>query len=304
MPEHGWLEINDFRTFPLVTADSRMLKPACTTELPRRGLSDAGFMLGVSSQFVVGMDTVNLYSVRVTFTGVDFDFRSSAPGMAGYRWLFSFLNGTAYGCTAQVDATAIVGGTPDPDRGWGFMTIGDLKEIVALGPGLFELCTPPRVEPALIQSLLGTYVRTINVGNTERRCPTKCCETPVPFDTEKVYMLKEGIVGDVRFREGHNTQINVVVSRNLIELSAIAGAGTGETCVDYLVTADGQAGLQEDDGTLCESCDDYIRSINGVRTQDGKLVLSGSAGVKITSDQTANKLTVGVESDRLCQSSL
>jgi len=298
MPEHGFLEINDYRTFPLITADSRAFVSG--GELPRRGITDAGFMLGCDSGFIVGTDTVTLYSVRITPVAIIFYFRCSASGMTGWRWRFSFPIDAPFGCTAQVEATPVAGGAGNTDKGWGFLTIGSFEDLLTLSTGLYSLITPPRIEPGLIQSLNGTYVRTVSIGNSERRCPTACCDTPLPFDLLKVYILKSGITGDIRLKEGYNTQIAVVADKNLIALSAVIGSGAGETCIDYLVT--GSSSLTSDDGSECESCDSYIRSINGVATQNGDLTISGSAGVKISNNPGANQLTVKVESDRLCSS--
>lgn len=274
--------------------------PDCTATLPNSGMVDAGFMLGPDSGFVPGAHNVVFHSVEVKTAQVEFEFHSDAPGLSGYRWLFVFPVDAKFGCTVHADATLISSGVPAADKGWGFMTVGDLDEILSMGEDFYGMCQPPRVEPALIQSLAQTYVRSLNIANQTRPCPAECCETPVPVDPEQVFVLVEGLDGDIRFREGNNLQISASAVRNSIELSADLGAGEGRTCEDLLVTGSGPAGIQEDDGSLCESCEDYVRSVNGVRTNDGKLILVGAAGVKVVSDGPNHKVTVRVEPDRIC----
>lgn len=298
MAEIGWLNVNDQISFPLVEGDSRLLLPG-SAQLPKEGLSDAGFMLGQDSDFVVGTDTVTLFSVRVTIADIRFDFRSSAAGMAGYRWRFVFDLNAPFGCTASTVAIPIGGGPAAPDRGWGFLVCGHLESIRNLGIGLYALRTPPRVEPALIQSLVNTFVRSLNIGNTARNCPDACCgSSSIP--SVEAHLYQAGIVGDVRFKEGKNAQISVSESDNRIEIRASRGAGDGEPCDDLLVVGPGPAGLIKDDGSICGNCGEYVRSFNGVATPDGRLQLAGAAGTNIVSDPANHKLIVKVAANRLC----
>jgi hypothetical protein len=53
-------------------------------------------------------------------------------------------------------------------------------------------------------------------------------------------------------------------------------------------------------GEECAPCDDYIRSINGRVTDDGKLLVTGGPGVVVVNDPAGHKVTVTLETNRHC----
>ena len=184
MPRTDWLQKNDYRAYPLVENDFTLSPVGSSSsgmpeELPRRGLVDAGFVLGINSHFELGEDTVYLHSVIKTAGSVTFRFRANYSENARdflrcYEWLFEFELDTPFGATRFVDATHIDTGLSNPLRGQGFVTIGNLNEIADIMDGEWLLVAQPEVEPGLLQSLVNTYAKSINAANEPRPCPPEC----------------------------------------------------------------------------------------------------------------------------------
>lgn len=298
MSNRDFLNENDLRFYPFVdTADFSF----SVGTLPRQGLTDAGFMLGLDSGFEADVHGVALYAVRVTASSTEFDFRSDAPGMANYRWLFRFPDDAAFGSSARVDAEHISTEVGDSDRGWGFLTVGSLYAVRALGPGLYSLITPPSVEAALVQSLVDTFARSINLANDARRCPAVCCPSSSSSSsglTDTTFLEFAGLTGDIRFKEGINTFIQVNEIDNAIDIEGIIGAGAGAACEDIIID---ENGFQR--GEDCVDCSALAKSINGRTTSNGKLRLIGGPGITLTSFPGINLISVDVEAERLCQPS-
>jgi hypothetical protein len=307
MPELDFLDLNDFIAYPLVTDDPRTF--VGSGSLPRRGISDAGFLLGLDSGFDVAADDVHLYSVEVTATEVIFDFRCSALEMLGYRWLFAFQSTAELGCTAYTMPETIAGAIPDPERGTGYLTIGNLEELLALGVGVYILAGTLRVEPARLQSLIDTYARSVIPANTARLCPPQCCASSSSGSSDSssssssglvdtAYVYGGALLGDVKFKEGFNSRITVKPANNLIEFDAQVGAGAGPACEDVIIDENGFH-----QGETCLDCDAFVRSLNGQVSEDGRLKLTGLRGVKVVPDPVNHKLTVTVDPRSVCVSS-
>jgi len=291
MPEYGFYDHNDNIAYPLVTDGDLSLSGGGV--LPKRGMVDAGFMLGLDSQFVPATHNVTLYSVTRSGSTLFFDFRSDAPGLSGYRWLFETPISAESGCIIEVDATPVPSGSADSGRGSGFLVIGDLSELVALGGGVHQLSDPPAVEPALLQSLVNTFTRSFNVANQARRCPPICDEDPPSPSAPTTFAVIQNLSGILEFKEGYNTRI--LVDGDTIEMGAVLGAGAGRTCEDIIID---EGGMHIDEE--CTPCDDYIRSVNGREIADGKLLVVGGPGVTVENDPANNRVTVTLETNRHC----
>lgn len=295
MAERDFYTIASQISYPLLSGDSKTLSPSGS--LPNSALLDAGFILGLDSQFVAGTDKVYLYSVEVAGTVVTFDFRSDAAGLTAYRWLFVVSSGGPLGCPVYADATLIVGGPDSPDRGAGFIAPSDLADVVALGDGLWLATGEPRVEPALLQSMVNTFARSVNLANAARRCPP-LCGSSASSESAETFLQAGGLVGDLKFREGYNSRIILNQTDNSIQLGASRGAGVGETCEDIIID---EGGFQP--GAPCGGCEGYINSINGKTAANGKLRLVAQTGMVVVPDPDNHKIVLKVETNRVCGSS-
>jgi hypothetical protein len=297
MPERNWLNANDFIAYPLIDRADRSFIGG--GDLPRKGLSDAGFMLGPGSDFVAGTHDVHLYSVHKSSTRLLFDFRSTAPGMALYHWLFEAMNDVEQNTTLTAVASTIALEISDEDRGEGFISVGDLTELRALSVGEHVLTTPLPVEPALLQSLISSMVSSISIANDARRCPEGNCGSSLSSEEsesgDEAFPYILNLDGDILFKNGYNMDIDVDADANSITFNARRGYGLGEPCEDVVID---EGGFQR--GEECVNCDEFIRSINGVEMGKNVKLLCGP-GVSVVRVLGQNKIQVTVEINRACE---
>lgn len=323
MAEIGWLAANDMRSYPLAQDNFSF---DLGGSLPRKGIVDAGFMPGIDSYFEIGVDTVNLYSVTVTATTISFKFRATYDDPARdflrcYEWLFTFNLTDPFGATQHVSMTPRLGGAPDPYRGQGFLTIGDISELATLAVGEHHLTNEPAVEPATIQSLTRSFVKTINLANMSRPCPPGCpcsssssssessssaglpCEDPDPIEPEEIGLVAlpqtTRLVGEVLFKQGYNSQVSVIEASNLIQLNAGLKAGIGEPCQDLRTDDDGN--IVE---TLCLPCAGPIYSIDGIGADIEHFRLISGPGVVITANPDEHELVISLDTEGICEVNL
>ena len=337
MPETDWLQKNDYRAYPLVEGDFSLSAisggSASGEELPRRGIVDAGFILGADSAFELGNDSVYLDSILKTSAEIEFRFRAiysetERDFLRCYEWVFVFELGAAFGETQFVEMTHIDTGAEEVHRGSGFLTVGDLAEIAALPDGEWFLVDTVEVEPAILQSLVNSIVKQFNLANEDRPCPPACpcpsssssssssslssssmssssetpiCEDPEPIDPDPGNVAPEalveavGIVGDVKLKQGYNTEINVIAGQNVIEITGSEGAGAGAQCNDLRTNPDGS--IRED---LCLPCAGLIYTLNGVGNDVERFQLVGGPGVVITPQPDDHEIVISLDEDGIC----
>lgn len=347
MPQTDWLQKNDYRAYPLVEGDFSLLPVGSSmsgqpTELPRRGLVDAGFVLGIESLFDPAQDSVYLHSIVKTAWSVTFRFRARYDDperdfLGCYEWLFEFDLDTPFGVTRFTDATHIDTGAPNPLRGQGFITVGNLSEIADIMDGEWLLSAEPEVEPGLLQSLVRTYVRTLNAANEPRPCPSGCpcppsssslssesslsssspsessvsspsaevpCEDPPPidpdpdFDAPTVLPESTGYEGHVKLKPGFNCRITVDESDNAIEIGTGEEYGEGQQCTTPDLRTDDDGGVRED---ACLPCKGPVYTVNGQAEASTVLRLLGGAGVVITPRPNENEILITLDEEGICE---
>jgi hypothetical protein len=297
MPERDWLNVNNFLHYPLVEGDRTLYSGS---ELPKEGIADAGFVLGIDSGFIPGDHDVFLYAAWAYDDRIELDFRADAPGMSGYRWLFPIPAGTAEGTSVHRDAEHISLASESPDRGEGFVTVGRIESLHGVLPagGDNRLVTALNVEPALIQSLYGAAARSIGIANDARLCPDANCgsslSSSVSAEEGDTFAMALNLIGALKFREGYNASVEVIPSTNVIEINARVGLGAGEPCEDVIID---ENGFQR--GEECVNCDRFIGSINGV-VMGKDVTLQGTPGVCVVPDPDNHKIIMTIESGKVC----
>ena len=296
MAEREFYNGNEYIAYPLVARDSPIINPFDT-------LVDAGFMVGPSVDYDPTTNSVYLFQITVSGLSLIFDFRSDAVGFAGYRWLFTVPADTAYGCTISTNAEIAL--VEDETMGYGFITIGHMDRMIALGDGTYTLSPVWNVEPALVQTLNGSRVERIILANDARACPVQC-NPPSPSSssssssssaapTQETYLVPGGeLVGDVKFKGGFNCDVSLLVGLNAVEIGANRDSGEGKPCYDWIID---QAGMHKDpDGGVpyCEACSEFISTINGnnFNTKGGKVRLNIPAGALVTPDKENHRITI------------
>jgi len=307
MPENQFLSTADFISYPLVTGDYFFSSEwssdggsswaAYSDPLPRRGLADATFIMGPTSGFDAAVDQVYLYAVIVEASWLRLDFRSTSWGLAGRRWLFSFARPVAFGTEVTAYAS-LIAGSPDTGAGLASLIVGDVSDLEALGLGVHVLVTPAPVEPARLQSVVNSYARSLNLANDPRFCPPACCSSEVPEPSSESYEEATGLIGDVKLADGWNCVLAVTEADNTIMINGEAGKGLGWPTANLIVTEEGAS--SEDCGDN-QSCDSFIRSVNGLVCADGRLILEGDAGMLVGS-RTGDEhgLRIEPQIDQLC----
>ena len=222
MPRPGFYNDNEYRAYPFI------FKPDVDT-LPNSSIVDCGIIMGLDSEFDPALHSVWLKTVRRLNDVFEFEFDTDAPGASNTPLIF------------QRDATAEEWLTEDTESApyvkdvnscaiepaWsGFLVTGPLAELNEALPndGSLALGTNYILEPARIQSLVRTYLRTISVGNLSRPISTSACDEEVETN-RYVVINKRCVTGDIRFKEGYNAQVRLRATANEIAISAGRGLG-------------------------------------------------------------------------------
>jgi hypothetical protein len=301
MAERDFYNVNSRISYPLVVEDSRDLAPSGV--LPNDCLVDAGFIMGASSEYEIGTHHVLFYGVTVTGANVIFDFRDTATGT--YRFLFTIPLATPFGAVCYAGASLIGGGAEDATTGYGYIVIGQLSTVIALGEDVYTASGSCRVEPGLIQSEYDTAITEVLVANAARCCPDDCTNEASsssssspdnPCDIDVAY-LNSTLTGPILFKEGYNMTIVLNETLNAVQFEAQLGYGEGQPCTDIRVTENGDVKTTE----WCAACDEYIQSINGQIIADGKLVISGGNGISIETDPDNFQVIVRLNSEYYCE---
>ena len=184
------------------------------------------------------------------------------------------------------------------------MVAGPLQALCALvadGGTVTFPANERRVEPGRIQSLVKSYVRSINVANFSRvmALPPTDCRPADPNDgVRSIVINRRCMKGEIRFKEGYNTRIQQIGRNN--ELRFAAEKGAGDTDYTQLCAHGSELPLQENGDDTYDpetgffsggpACDQVLSTINGISGSNVTLV--GGTGISITTDAIANKITI------------
>jgi hypothetical protein len=306
MPRPGFYNDNEYRAYPFIHAASYD-GPA----LPNSAVLDCGIIMGLDSGFDPDEHTVWLASISRGNNVVSFVFATDAPGAANLPLQFDRDEdesewATSTGQSAfppNIDPLCL------PAPTWeGFLVTGPLTDLLAsLAPG--QTITFPAavrvLEPARIQSLVKSYLRSINVGNTPRArvlLPPECQEHNETVDTG-IVINAQCLHGDVRLKEGYNCRIRQADGANELRIAAEKNAGDSNTA--ELCEHGGEVPLYSgepfDEVTGFygggPSCKQTITAINGVGGPG--ITIAGGPGVRVTTDPDTNTIIVALSQNNL-----
>ena len=152
------------------------------------------------------------------------------------------------------------------------------------------------VEPATIQSMVGSYVRTVNIANAERTrstSPDECRDHCWSFPLKEHYVESACLEGVIRVKPGYNSNIYQEAHDNKLILGARPGAGEGISCGPVSLTS---AEAPPDDRSTLDgglTCDEVVRSINGVGKQF--FTITGGSGVVVSTVPEEHKIVIDVD---------
>ena len=307
MARNGFYDENRGRGYPLLAGvvgqDAPSVNPGEARYLPLETLIDFGCVMGLDSEFVEDEHSAFLYRVSRTGDIFTFEFRTTAPGIAGSSLTFQRHLAAASYSVEYVDdensENSADSDSPCPgDPGWtGFLVTGDLAplaEVLTSGNSLLG-GEDYRVEPGLIRSLVSSYVRSVSVANGDRtraESAAGCKPLCWPIAVADYYVQRRCLQGNLRFQEGHNSVIRADAAKNAIEFSASVGAGAGEVCDEVPVVVGEEPPIGSDLLTGGLKCNETVRSINGVGGP--RVTLTAGKGVSMTVVPSQSLLQVNV----------
>lgn len=295
MPRPGFYNDNEYRAYPFI------FKPNIDV-LPNSAIVDCGIIMGLDSEFDGETHSVWLHAVRRNDSVFEFEFRTDAPGAAGEPLIFSRAVTATEWLTEDAESEPyrkdINSCAVEP--AWsGFLVTGPLEELRAKLPsnGSLNLGNDYILEPARVQSLVRTYLRSISLGNLSRPRAASSCEPPAD-ETRQVVINKRCVTGDIRFKEGYNAQIRQRRTTNEIAISAGKNSGMpfdGDICKTY-----GEVPFYEGEQPPADSkflsggpaCDELVSAINGVPGPNISII--GGTGIEITTDADTNTIFVAL----------
>lgn len=306
MPRPGFYNDNEYRAYPFIHAPSYS-GPA----LPSSAVLDAGIIMGLDSGYDPAEHAVWLSSIFRGNSVVSFVFATDAPGAADALLQFDRDEDDSEWVTSTGQSEFPAGVAPlcVPAPRWeGFLVTGPLDDLLQdLAPGQ-TINFPPRtrvLEPSRIQSLVKSYLRSINVGNTPRvraLPPEECRETGAE-PSDEIVVNRTCMHGDIRFKEGYNCRIRQVDGSSEIRVSAEKGAGDTNTSV--LCEHGGELPLYDDEPfdevtgfySGGPACNQAIATINGVGGPG--VTLSGGPGVRVNTDDETHTITIALSQNGL-----
>jgi hypothetical protein len=299
MPRTGFYNDNEYRAYPLVHAAS-YAGPA----LPNSSLLDAGIIMGLDSGYDPAAHSVWLSSITRAGSVISFVFSTDAPGAADKPLQFDRDEDDSEWATSFSQPSPPDGIAPqcEPAPAWeGFIVTGPLSallEILAVGQTLVFPAGVRTLEPARIQSLMKSYVRSVNVGNTPRTraLPSPDCLEGFSAAANEIVVNATCLSGDVKIKEGYNCRIRQIDSSN--EIRVVADAGAGDPNTEELCEHGGELPLYPGEPFDAETgfygggpaCNQLIATINGVG--GANVALAGGTGVRITADAETNTITI------------
>jgi hypothetical protein len=302
MARPGFCNDNEGRAYPLIPFSNALSDKPAEFRLPLDTLLDFGCLVGLDSEFDDTKDVIYLHQVTRAGNTFTFDFRSSAPGLVGYALKFSRDLTDAEFATNYVAAVALGSSPPPQPPLWeGFLVTGPMDNLAALMPadGTLAATTGPQIEPARIQNLSRSYVRTINLANQDRTHvtpPDDCPGGSLPASPLEYIINARNLVGDLRFKEGFNVSIRQNTRTNSITFMAVLAGGAGVVCGEDAPL--GELPLTPDEqpppGSSLLSggpaCDEVIYGINGLTAS--VILLVADVGTTITSSDDNTSLIV------------
>lgn len=278
-------------TYTLINPTDPALPDAC--------IVDAGIIMGLMSEFDPTQHNVWLESVSRAADVFTFTFRTDAPGAASQPLTFTRPAAATEWLSEQVFAVD-----------WeGFFVTAPLTTLAAqlANDASWNFTNVDRVlEPARIQSLVKSYLRSVSLGNYRRTMvtPAADCETSdSPTNTREIVVNAQGLQGNLRLKEGYNCRILQTDFNSELRVGAEVGAGAppdNEICDNggELPLYEGEApppGSQFLSGG--PACDETISTINGVGGSNVTLV--GGSGVSVTTDSATATVRIAVDNNNL-----
>ena len=301
MPRPGFYNDNEYRAYPFIYTAPLPL-PAAT--LPTSLIVDAGIVMGLDAEFDAAVHSVWLASVQLTDGLLRFTLDTDAPAAANAALVFSRDPAGMWETEFVESGTA---GTCATEPIWeGFLTTGTLTDFVTglSGAAITFTKNQYQLEPARIQNLAKSYLRSISVGNFSRTNVPACGD--INPTVRPVVLNALCIQGDIRIKEGYHCSITQTDRAN--EISISAGLTSGITSSEELCAVGSEIPIFDGE-PLPEgskfygggpACADLITTINGL---GGRVInIIGGTGVQVSTAPDMITIALDTNSQNNCAS--
>lgn len=286
MPRAGFYNDNEYRAYPFIYK-KEVISPA----LPDACIVDCGIIMGLDSQYDETTHTVWLSSIHRAVAHFEFVLSTDAPGAANKPLIFTRAPNATEWLTEHLGSDSADDKECATEPAWeGFLVTGVLDELttgMTVGETRVFSSTDYVLEPARIQSLVKSYLRSISLGNYSRvvAYPSPECGGPEEPPARFVVVNKKCMKGDLKFKEGYNCQIFQVDRNNEIIVTAAVGAGAGDASLCEEIKLFDEETAPEGSKLLSggPACDEIVFTVNGVN-YEGTLQIIGGTGVLVKQD--------------------
>jgi hypothetical protein len=303
MPGTPFYNDNTARSYPFVDdgALEMIYSGGGNVTLPDSAIADFTAIVGLDTGHDDVDNRIYLYEIRRIVNCFTFTFRFTATALSDYTLDFTryiddpeYAVESAEGTGPSESIELACGGVPI--EAW--LTTGLMDELAAVLPAgrfLRRADASIWVEPGRVQNLNQGFMRSANLANEPRTMATSpdiCSSASVDLDEEFV-VNAQCLAGVIKWKEGYNNVIDQNDSENSLQIGGELGRGAGQPC-DEIALYEGETAPEGSDLlTGGPSCNDIIKTINGVGGRHMRF-LSG-LGVNITaSDTDPHELIVDV----------
>lgn len=293
MPRAGFYNDNEYRAYPFVFTGNQYYD----CPLPDATIVDAGIVMDLMSGFDPELHNVWLSRVSRAGNTFTFTFHTNAPGAANDPLIFTRDLATEW----QSEHVT------EPE--WeGFVVTGPLTALAELlndGDELVLTNENRRLEPARIQSLVKSYLRSISLGNRARLMYTHPNdeEGELANQNRPIIVNAANLQGNLRIKPGYNCRVQQVdFSR---EIRVGVALGDGQKPDEELCDNGGEVRLYPEEPIADDSfflsggpsCAEVISTINGVGGANLKFV--GGPGVTVVSVPEDHKVIIRLDNNEL-----
>jgi len=317
MTNPSWYNNNQFRDYPFITRtepvaaaggfSSSASEDGSLLHLPHAIITDFGAIMEIDAEYAEDDHTVYLYAVSRSSDTFTFNFRTTAPYASNHQLVFTRELLDDEHAIEWEDAASI---TAEPLDEWacslqprwrGFLVTGsmtDLADLLSSGEQIIFNNGLWVVEPARIQSLAASYLRSISLANAPRlRASGEMCSSSSSDSNSSdtaatdVQVIATCITGNVKWKEGYNCNIRQDNNKNAIIVSAGVGLGEGEPCEEVPRYTGEEKPADSRFYSGGPACNEVVKSINGV--SGTHLTITAGTGIIIEEDVShANTLII------------
>jgi len=229
MSKPGFYNDNEYRAYPFIYNDENYDPEVRPGQLLDETIVDAGFIVGLADEYDDAVDRIYLAQLVSASGNLLFKFRSTTSN--SFEVVFQ-RSGNAVEWLTEHAASGTNGSecAQEPMLS-GFLVTGKLEAAIAAcvaAGGVINF--PPNayvIEPARVQNLNKSFLRSVSVGNYARTVIPPCSdeEDNTPLEAPEIIWNAECVRGPIRFQEGYNAKITQITRSNTLVFTAERGAG-------------------------------------------------------------------------------